>query len=372
MNDSVGTATTGNESAASLRALHRALFDLWQFGGNAVVGWTPTRFGIEVLTAPKMRLFHAKNLPERVFSGDRGMGQRTFAEVTAALGVEPVELRLPQPVGDGPDELPVSAIEPVFARFAVTKAAYRAVILIDIVGFSRFSPEEQACQLATLEFALNIAAEAAREQGLNLDIGRSTTGDGFYVWNRDKGFAADVNLFAALVLFQTYHSLLQRRVKIAAAVPKIRTAISIGSHYSYRQPDQDGTRDTEYIVGDVTISLARLMANAAADQIVVGDFQRPDDATGEMLSADRFVQVVANRLAEIKGLSILGNPLQRLAFYMTGPKLEDGSFGTQKLRIVDKHGFEHFGYNGKINIFLESGESFYCGLQHGDPKVGPG
>jgi class 3 adenylate cyclase len=370
MNDSIGAGTVSGEAAAALHALHRALFDLWQFGGNAVVGWTPTRFGIEVLTAPKMRLFHAKNLPQRVFSGDRCMGQRTFAEVAAALGAEPIELRLPQPVGNGPDELAITAIEPVFARFAVTKAAYRAVILIDIVGFSRFSPEEQACQLATLEFALNIATEAAREQGLELDIGRSTTGDGFYVWNRNKSFAADVNLFAAFVLFQTYHSLLHRRVKIASAVPKIRTAISIGSHYSYRQPDLAGTRDTEYIVGDVTISLARLMANAAADQIVIGEFQRPDDDTGEMLSVDRFVEVVAKRLAEIKGLSILGNPLQRLAFYLTGPKLDDGGFGIQKLRIVDKHGFEHFGYNGKINIFLESGESFYCGLQHGDPTTG--
>lgn len=353
--------------ASSLRALHGALFDLWQFGGNAVVGWMPTRDGIEVLTVPKIRLFHAKDLPRRVFSGDRLMGQQTFAEVSTALGVQPVELRLPQPVGEGADALPIAAIEPVFERFAVTKADHHAVILLDIVGFSRFSPEEQACQLATLEFALNISTEAAREKGIELDIGRSTTGDGFYVWNRNKGFAADVSLFAALVLFQTYHSLLRRRVRIASAVPTIRTAISVGSHYSYRQPDQGGMRDTEYIVGDVTISLARLMAQTAAEQIVIGDFQRPNDETGEMLSVDQFVQVVANRLAEMKDLSILGNPLQRLAFYLTGPKLADGSFGIQKLHIIDKHGFEHVGYNGKINVFLESGETFYCGLQHGDP-----
>lgn len=370
MNDSVGTAAAGPETAASLRALHRALFDLWQFGGNAVVGWMPTRWGIDVLTVPKIRLFNSKDLPRRVFAGSRLMGAQAFAEVTAALNAQPVELRLPQAVGDGPDAVPVSEIEPVFERFAVTKAAHHAVILIDIVGFSRFSPEEQACQLATLEFALNIASEAARERGIELDIARSTTGDGFYVWNRHKGFAADVNLFAALVLFHTYHQLLRRRVRIASAVPTIRTAISIGSHYSYRQPDPDGARDNEYIVGDVTISVARLMAQTAAEQIVVGDFQRPKDDADEMLSADQFVQIVAQRLAEMKGLSILGNPLQRLAFYLTGPRLADGSFGIQKLRIVDKHGFEHIGYNGKINVFLESGETFYCGLQHGDMEVG--
>jgi hypothetical protein len=370
MNDRPGVEQREGQAAASLRALHGALYDLWQLGGTALVGWRPTRDGLEVLTVPKIRLFNAKNLPRRVFAGDRLMGRQTFEEIAAALGSQSMELRAAQPIGDDPGSLPPSAVETVFAQFAVTKADHHAVILIDIVGFSRFSPEEQACQLATLEFALNIAAQAAREQGLELDLSRSTTGDGFYVWNRYKGFAADVNLLATLVLFLTYLSLLRRRVKIASAVPTIRTAVSIGSHYSYGQPDREGRRDAEYIVGDVTISLARLMAQAAAEQIVIGDFQRPNDQTGEILSADRFVQVVADRVAEMKELSILGNPLQRLAVYLTGPKLADGSFGIQKLRIVDKHGFEHSGYNGKINVFLQSGETFYCGLQHGDSPAG--
>lgn len=366
MSDSVPAAAVTGEQAASLRALHRALFDLWQFGGNALVAWMPSRSGIEVLTVPKIRLFNAKDLPRRVFAGDRMMGQQTFNELARALGVQSLELRLPQPIDDGTYGVPAAAIEPVFSRFAVTKTAHHAVVLLDIVGFSRFSPEEQACQLATLEFALNIAVEAAREQGIAVDASRSTTGDGFYVWNRDKGLEADVNLAAALVMFLTYHSVLRNRVKMASAVPTLRVALSIGSHYNYRQPDREGTRETEYIVGDVTIALARLMQHIAAEQIVIGEFQRPDDATGEILSADRFVQLVARRLAEIKGISVLGNPLQRFSLYLTGPRLADGTFGIQKIRIVDKHGFEHFGYNGKVNVFLESGETFYCGLQHDD------
>jgi class 3 adenylate cyclase len=352
------------EHGTALRAVHQALYDLWQFGGNALVGWMPTLRGIEVLTVPKIRLFNSKSLPRRVFSGERLMDRQTFNDVSNALGVQSVELRLPLRVGDGPGALPVAAIEPGFSRFAVTRTEHRAVILFDIVGFSRFSPEEQACQLATLEFALNIAVEATREQGIALDADRSTTGDGFYVWNRNEGFDADVNLFAALVMFLTYHSLLRRRVKLASAVPTIRTAISIGSHYAYRQPNREGTRESEYIVGDVTISLARLMAKTAPEQFMIGDFKRPDEKTGEVLSADNFVNLVAQRLQEVKGLSVLGNKLQRFSLYLTGPRLADGNFGIQKLKIVDKHGFEHFGYNGKVNVFLESGETFYCGLQH--------
>jgi hypothetical protein len=351
---------------ASLRALHQTLYSLWQFGGNALVAWVPTRFGIEVLAVPKIRLFNTPNLPRRVFLGERQMGRQTFAEVADAFGLQPIELRLDQTVGDDPDALPPALVEQVFNDFAVSKTEHRAVVLLDIVGFTRFSPEEQASQLATLEFALNIAVEAGREQGLSLDIARSTTGDGFYMWNREKGVAADVNLFATLVMFMTYHSLLRRRVKAAAAVPTLRTAISIGSHYNYRQPNRDGTQNAEYIVGDVTISLARLIQRTSAEQIVVGDFQRPDDRSEHTIAADGFLQLVGEQLAGIKGLSILGNPLQRFAFYLTGPRQTDGNFGIQKLKIVDKHGFEHFGYNGKINIFLESGESFYCGLQHAD------
>jgi hypothetical protein len=354
----------GGEQATALRAVHQALYDLWQFGGNALVGWMPTRLGIEVLTVPKIRLFNSKSLPRRVFSGERLMDRQTFNDVSNALGVQSVELRLPVPVGEGAEALPVAAIEPVFSRFAVTKTEHRAVILFDIVGFSRFSPEEQACQLATLEFAINIAVEATREQGVALDVDRSTTGDGFYVWNRNEGLDADISLFAALVMFLTYHSLLRRRVKLASAVPTIRTAISIGSHYGYRQPNREGTRESEYIVGDVTISLARLMGKTAAEQFMIGEFNRPDETTGQMLSADQFVNLVAQRLAGVKGLSVLGNRLQRFSLYLTGPRQADGSFGIQKLRIVDKHGFEHFGYNGKVNVFLESGETFYCGLQH--------
>jgi hypothetical protein len=360
------TAFDSGKHGASLGALHQTLYSLWQFGGNALIAWAPTRLGIEVLTVPKIRLFNTQSLPRRVFLGERLMGRQTFAEVADAFGIQPIELRLDQPVGDGADALPPATVEQVFNNFAVTKTEHRAVVLLDIVGFTRFSPEEQASQLATLEFALNIAIEAAREQGLPLDIARSTTGDGFYLWNREKGVAADVNLFATLVMFMTYHSLLRRRVKVVAAVPTLRTAISIGSHYNYRQPNRDGTQNTEFIVGDVTISLARLIQSTSAEQIVVGDFQRPDDQSERLIPADGFIQLVGEQLAGVKGLSILGNPLQRFAFYLTGPRQDDGGFGIQKLKIVDKHGFEHFGYNGKINIFLESGESFYCGLQHAD------
>jgi len=40
-----------------------------------------------------------------------------------------------------------------------------------------FSPEEQAAQLSTLEYSLNIAEEKIADFGTEVDLARSTTGD---------------------------------------------------------------------------------------------------------------------------------------------------------------------------------------------------
>lgn len=356
------------QSASSMRAaeaLHQLLHALWQFGGNALVGWMPTARGIEVLTIPKIRLYNTPDLPRRVFAGDRLMGPQTFNEVAASLGLEPVEVRFDQPVGGGPDSMSTDTIERIFETFSVVKTSQRAVALIDIVGFSRLSPEQQGSQLATLEFALNIAAQAAREQGLAIAESRSTTGDGFYIWNRNKGLDADIGLFVLISLFLTYHSVLRRRVTVAAAVPSVRVVLGVGSHYTYHQPGPTPAQRIEYIVGDVTIHLARLIERARPEQILISDFTRAEDQSAN-LSAASFVDRVSERLAQIESLSVLGNPLERFSMYLTGPRQADGSFGRQKFRVVDKHGFEHLAYNGKLNIFLKTGDSFYCGLQHTD------
>src|SRR2546430_2514364 len=106
-------AVDSGKHGASLRALHQTLYSLWQFGGNALVAWVPTRLGIEVLTVPKIRLFNTQSLPRRVFLGDRLMGRQTFAEVADAFGIQPIELRLEQPVGEGPDALAPALVEQV-------------------------------------------------------------------------------------------------------------------------------------------------------------------------------------------------------------------------------------------------------------------
>ena len=104
------TMTSPADAAAALTALRLALVRLWRFGSNAVVAWTPSRSGIEMLTVPMVRLFDVGLRHRRVFIGERQLGQRTFHEIAAAVGSQPIEIRLPLPVGDGPDQLSTAAI----------------------------------------------------------------------------------------------------------------------------------------------------------------------------------------------------------------------------------------------------------------------
>ena len=204
-----------------------------------------------------------------------------------------MEIRLDFAIGDekiglGPDD-----VEEIFQNYATLKTDHRAVVLLDIVGFSKHTPEAQASQLSTLEFALNIAEESCRQKRLPIEMRRSTTGDGFYIWNRKTGPDADVALFVLMSLFLTYYSALKRGITEKDATPDIRTAASVGSHYSFYSPGRNVQASDEYIVGDVTISVARLIGKTRSHQIVIGAFTRPGHDGKTVYSAEMLIALAS-------------------------------------------------------------------------------
>jgi len=347
------------------RQLHGIFFDLWRFGSHALVGWRPSLCGIEIITVPKVRLFadHGRHLP--VFAEGGLMAGAALDEMARLLDVQPVELRLEAPIGTGAGEIPPALVEQVFRLFTVSKTLHRAVLLLDIVGFSKAGPEQQAAQLTTLEFSLNLAEEMARAHGLAVGFGRTTTGDGFYVWNERQGLRADIDFFCAVAIFQILFSALRRTATDAAAVPVLRLCLSIGSHFLYHQPRRDGSNGGAFIVGDVTIQVARLIGTALPEQMLIGDFARPLGLGHSHCDTETFLTAVSERLANIPELRVLGYRIDRIAFYLTGPRAADGRHRPTLITITDKHGFEHRCYNAKLNAFTEQGEPYYCGLQHG-------
>jgi hypothetical protein len=346
--------------------IRRAFRSLWRLGSHALVGWRETPRGLEILTVPKIRLFTLEDPPRRVFSGERHMGDGAFDEVARFLAVQPIELRLPRPIGDMAGEIAPALIDREFMPLCVQHSEARAVLLLDIVAFSKNRPEIQAAQLATLDFAINLAGEAAAKLGFPFTMERSTTGDGYYVWNARKGVEADAALFAFNVLLSIYYLAIKRTTKVADAVPELRGSLSVGSHYTYYRPSRDELGFAEYIVGDVTIAVARLIQNCRAGQILVGDFTRTGGEGAPPLDTEAFVKLVDDHLAKLTGLDVLGTKVARATMYLTGPQGQDGKFRRQKLKVVDKHGMSHFCFNAKVNAFLEAGEPFYGGLQHAD------
>lgn len=367
MNANLGQDGSANHKDPLRAKINNLFFELWSFGSNALISWSANRHGIEILSIPKVRLFTLKDPDKRVFMGPRRLDPEQFREVAKSLEIQPIEIRLDFAIGDEKVGLSHDDVELIFSNYTTLKTEHRAVVLLDIVGFSKHTPEAQASQLATLEFALNIAEESCRQKMLPIEMKRSTTGDGFYIWNRLSGPDADIALFVLMSLFLTYYGALKRGIREKDATPELRTAISIGSHYTFYNPGRKiVTTSEEYIVGDVTISIARLIGKTKTNQIVVGVFSRPGHDGKMVYSAEVMIALASRELAKFHAMPLFGNSVDRFAFYLTGPKRQDGSYVNQRMRIIDKHGFEHYCYNAKINIFVDGAEPYYNGLRHID------
>jgi hypothetical protein len=344
-----------------LDALGRELYREWHFGSHALAGWTPVAGGIDALIVPTIELFAAADRHRRIFHGDRLLGAATFHDVAAALEAEPVFLPLEEALATAAPMNLKHRIEPVIRPYVVSKTRERACFLLDIAQFSLFQPEEQAAQLSLLAYSLNIAAEKAHRQGIAVDLSRSNTGDGFYVWNRKKGSGADTDLFCVLMLALAHHALQQRRVAHPFS-PTIRSCFSVGSHYSYHHLDHASRMENDYIVGDLTIELARLIEHAEANQILIGDFIRHSDETGAPVEAPAFMEAVADSLAALAGIELDDLRIERIAAYLTGGQRGD-NFQARRVAIRDKHNLEHHAFNAKVNLFFAGQDPIYLGLR---------
>ena len=63
-----------------------------------------------------------------------------------------------------------------------------------------------------------------------------------------------------------------RSKSVAKSVPRLRACFHVGSCYEFHQAEGLNPTVHDFIVGDVTIELARMIEAAAPDQILVGDF----------------------------------------------------------------------------------------------------
>ena len=371
---------------SNLVHLERCLHEEWSLGANSILSWSPLDDGILVLVVPHYAIAEytaaGTDIPRiprvssgfitDLISGERKLSLSQMQKVALLLDVEPRFIALRQPLTNHPVETQI--IEKMIRRYGINYVASRAVTLFDIVGFSLLTPFEQMTQLNSLSYSLNSAHAKMLEKDVGINFARSSSGDGFYIWNRENGLEANVNLYHFMHIVLADNAIARSKAR-SRSVPRLRACFHVGSCYEFHQAEGLNPTIHDFIVGDVTIELARMIEAALPGQILVGDFmaQLTTGAneftdTQVHLDAVAFLKRAQGNLAKLSGLELSGEKVSAIKCYLTGERLESGEFGIRKLRIRDKHGLSRTAYNAKVNIYRTAAEPILLGIE--DRKLG--
>ncbi len=372
----------GLRQRSNLVHLERCLHDQWALGQNSILSWTPLNDGILVLVVPHYAIAEYTAVPAadtpnahrvsanfimELISGERQLTLTQMQKVARLLNVEPRYLALRQPLTGHAVETQI--IEKMIRRYGINYVASRAVTLFDIVGFSLLTPFEQMTQLNSLSYSLNSAHAKMLEKDININFARSSSGDGFYIWNRDQGLEANLNLYHFMHIVLADNAIARRKAT-SKAVPRLRACFHVGSCYEFHQAEGLNPTIHDYIVGDVTIELARMIEAAVPGQILVGDFLAdltgmPNGHTESQVHLDavNFLARAQVSLEKLSGLELSGERVSGIKCYLTGERLESGEFSVRKLQIKDKHGLSRVAYNAKVNIYRDHAQPILLGIE---------
>ncbi len=370
----------GLRQRSNLVHLEKSLHAHWSLGQNNILSWTPLDQGVLILVVPHYAIAEytaprENDMPPRLsprfitelISGDRQLSMTQLQKVAHLLEVEPVHIPLRQPLSG--TEVETQIIEKMIRRYGINYVPNRAVTLFDIVGFSLLTPFEQMTQLNSLSYSLNSAHAKMLEQDVDLNFARSSSGDGFYVWNRDEGLEASVNLYHLMHIVLADNAI-ARSKSASKAVPRLRACFHVGSCYEFHQAEGLNPTMQDFIVGDVTIELARMIEAAQPGQILVGDFMADidtvvdeDDYVVPNIDAVTFLERAQGNLSLLSGMVLAGERVTAIKCYLTGEQVGDGEFNIRRLTIKDKHGLSRVAFNAKVNIYRESAQPILLGIQ---------
>jgi hypothetical protein len=163
---------------------------------------------------------------------------------------------------------------------------------------------------------------------------------------------------------------LARSKTTTRSVPRLRACFHVGTCYEFHQAEGLNPTIHNFIVGDVTIELARMIEAALPGQILVGDFMADvtgplngDDGSQVNLDAVNFLRRAQGNLAKLSGLVLSGERVTAIKCYLTGERLESGEFTIRRLNIKDKHGLSRTVYNAKINIYRDNAQPILLGIE---------
>ena len=379
---------------SNLIFLDKCLHQQWGLGQNVLLNWCQHEDGIALLVVPHYAVADfaarapdpeaalvpngaeggetARTRPSEDFfksllSGRRRLDPDQMSKVARLLRIEITYLPLRQPIADNAAQQRI--VEKMIKRYSITYVPSRAVALFDIVGFSLLSPFEQMTQLNSLSYSLNSAQHKLLSKKIGIDFARSTTGDGFYIWNRDLTLEANINLFHFMHLALADNAIARSKAR-QNTVPRMRACFHVGGSYEFHQAEGLNPTLYNYIVGDVTVGLARMIERTLPDQILVGEFaaQMPASGDGEAvgpvtLDSIDFVARAARSVEQLTGVELSGDRVERIKCYLTGTRLDNGKFTVRRIITSDKHGIARCVYNAKANIYRRNAAPILLGIE---------
>ena len=369
---------------SNLIFLDRCLHEHWGLGENVILNWCPAGEGISLLMVPHYAIAGytsaapepgggrgAPSRPKQEFfqvllSGRRCLTPAQLAKVGRLLGIEATHLPLREPLKNTAAQNEI--IEKMVKRYSITYVPNRGVCLFDIVGFGILPPFEQMMQLNSLSYSLNSAQSKLLTKRIGVDFSRTTTGDGFYIWNRDLTLEGNVNLYHFLQLVLADNAIAQKKAT-HNTVPRLRACFHVGSSYEFHQSEGLNPTLYNYIVGDVTVDVARVIERAMPGQILVGDFRAEmptADAAGagsRIVESADFVELAMRNVEQLAGLELSGERVDAIRCYLTGTKLANGQFTVRRITVNDKHGVARRVYNAKVNIYRQNAEPILLGIE---------
>ncbi len=353
------------ETRDALAALDARLFALWNLGDNVLLGWTRSGANLVFLSVRHYAIAESVYagpdggaLPEawrfinEILSGPKHLEPAQFERVCSAFHAQRVALRFDlREESDGIAEL----ISGLVRRYGVSLVRSRAVLLLDAVEFSLRTPLDQMAMLNSLAYSVNSAYAQLLLKDIKIDFARTTTGDGFYIWNRAITAEGNIELYKLMMMILADNAVAQRKAR-SSWVPKLRAAFHLGEHYEFHQVEGVNPTHFSYIVGQVTVDLSRMLERALPGQILLGDFTTTPD----------FVGHTAATLEQLHGLNISGGRISNIRCYLTGPDMGGGHYRVNRYHLRDKHGTTRTVYNAKINIHRDGAEPIFLGIRTDD------
>ncbi|GAB3289425.1 hypothetical protein [Parahaliea aestuarii] len=350
----------------NLKSLESTLRKQWRLGQNIVLCWSADERGLLVLFVPHYFLGNYcahpgddgsdnEHFVRELISGSRRKSREDLFAIAARLDVAPSFIKLETALAEEPAVQ--GAVEQLIKRYGISYVDCRGVLLFDIAEFSLFTPFEQASQLNSLSYSMNSAYNKLQGKGVDINFARTTTGDGYYVWNRDNSPTANQDLFTFLLLVVADNAV-ARAASRGNTVPVIRCAYHAGSHYELYQAEGVNPTVFSYIVGDVTIDLARMVDLARPHQVLVGNFSaqvRRDDGSVESMRAPAFVKHCSRALGTVEGIQLSGKSIVSMRCGLTGENEVGERRAARRFRVIDKHGLSRTAYNLELDIEFADG-----------------